>query len=204
MIITRSLLSFCWTCSCFFRFRRRWRRRSNYHIRIHYFTHHSWQNRLYGSESSPSSWLCVALPSVWLSPPHSNPLLRLMFPKHIQHTVLSPLSAREWPVILTQYIDLRQSGIITPVKGGSSTVHLLLLLLDRGACWEMHTTSTRAEPDYTAVYQWGLRRAFRCCTGKFRTCIKFYHTLQHRLFAVTLQEIRCVSWLLKKKRKTNM
>lgn len=49
--------------------------------------------------------------------------------------VPSPLETLQRLVTLTSFY-LCQSGIITCVRNGSATVHLLLLLLDRGACWE--------------------------------------------------------------------
>lgn len=89
--VTCSALSFCLTCSCFLRFLRRWNRFSTLDIRkciiIHSIINYSLKVQQVGFlrgavfVCSPSSWLCVALPSVWLSPPHSDPPLHLMHPE---------------------------------------------------------------------------------------------------------------------------
>lgn len=45
---------------------------------------------MWGPARSPSSSLCVALPSVWPSPPHSNPPLHLMHPKQTAQLNIAP------------------------------------------------------------------------------------------------------------------
>lgn len=85
------------------------------------------QDRLF---LSPSSWLCVALPSVLLSPHHSTPPLHLMHPRkpNIQRNgslMSSPLQSSLGPVSLTPIVYLRNGG--TWVRVCSTTVHLLLL-----------------------------------------------------------------------------
>lgn len=80
--VTLSALSFCFACSCFLRFRRRWKRDE-----LH------WPIDTFGSEQrgsgvSPSSWLYAAPPSVLPSPPRSAPPLHSTHPENRRRVTL--------------------------------------------------------------------------------------------------------------------
>lgn len=57
------------------------------------------------------------------------------------------------PDAVTLFVYLGQTSIIAGVRGGGTTVHLLLRLLDRGACWETAFSQRRLGPKFYPKYQ---------------------------------------------------